>query len=261
MNAPNDILGERDPNVPDRPTRVAEPSRESALPKRFYTNAEILTEEGAFTVALDGKPVRTPGRKPLSVPNEALARSMVAEWAAQSERIDPLTMPLTRLVNTALDGVANDMQAVREDIVRFAGTDLLCYRATGPEPLQERQETVWGAVLDWAQERDMVFQTIEGITHIQQPAETIRAFGSRVGQVNDAVLLTALHLVTSLTGSAILALAVLEVELNGEAAWDAAHLDEDWNIEQWGPDEEAMARRALRWRDMQAAVETIHALR
>ncbi len=261
MSGPSDILGQRDPNVPDRPTRVAEPSRESALPKRFYKAADVVREGDTFTVALDGKPVRTPGRKALSVPNETLARSMAAEWAAQKERIDPMTMPLTRLVNTALDGVAADMQAVREDIVRFAGTDLLCYRATGPEPLQERQEAVWGAVLEWAQAHGMVFETTAGITHVQQPSAALAVFGSKIAQVDDAVLLTALHLVTSLTGSAIIALAVLEGELTGETAWEVAHLDEDWNIEMWGEDTDAMARRALRWRDMNAAVETIGALK
>lgn len=257
MSEPNDILGKRDPNVPERPTRVSEPSRQSTLPKRFYKSTGILPENGVYTVALDGKPVRTPGRKTLSVAHETLANTMAAEWEAQSERIDPLTMPLTRLVNTALDGVAADMQAVREDIVRFAGTDLLCYRAAGPVPLQERQEARWGAVLEWAQSRGMPFAITEGIAHVPQPATTLAAFGNRIGQIDDPVLLTALHLVTALTGSAIISFAVLEGELTGHEAWELAHLDEDWNIEQWGADEEATARRALRWRDMQAAAETI----
>ncbi len=195
---------------------MAEPSRESALPKRFYESADVLSENGAFTAALDGKPVRTPGRHPLSVTNEELAKSMAAEWEAQRHRIDPMTMPLTRLVNTALDGVAQDKQAVREDIVRFAGTDLLCYRAPGPAPLRDRQEEVWGNVLDWVQDRGMAFETTTGVTHIQQPSETLAAFGGRVALVDDSVLLTALHLVTSLTGSALLTLAVLESHLTAK---------------------------------------------
>ncbi|MEL6751278.1 MAG: ATP12 family protein [Pseudomonadota bacterium] len=258
----SDILGERDDAVPDVTTRVAEPSRESQLPKRFYKNVEVQAEDGGFALLLDGKNVRTPGKALVAVPDAGLAETLRMEWDAQGERIDPLTMPLTRLVNTAVDGVANEMQAVKEDIVRYAGTDAICYRASGPEGLVERQNAAWDPLIDWATTSLNAPLSIgQGITYVAQPAPSIAQMSARVGQVDSPLLLTSLHLMTALTGSAIIALAVLDGELSGEEAWHAAHVDEDWNIEEWGADEEATARRAARWTDMQVAVNVAETLR
>lgn len=255
-----DILGERDSAIPDQPTRVSEPSRESQLPKRFYEKAAVTEGDGGYTIILDGRSVRTPGRNLLAVGDRALAGEIAAEWQAQGERIDPMTMPLTRLLNTALDGVANEMQAVKEDIVRFAGTDMLCYRAGEPTGLVARQNELWDPVIDWAASAlGMRLVLAEGVMHVDQPPESLAAFSTHVGLVDDPLSLAALHVVTALTGSAVMAMAVLKGELDAERAWQIAHVDEDWNISQWGEDAEAAARRAARFTDMQAACRVLAA--
>ncbi|MEM8750228.1 MAG: ATP12 family protein [Pseudomonadota bacterium] len=256
-----DILGERDPAVPQTPTRVAEPSRESQLPKRFYKQVGVSEDDGGYQILLDGSKIKTPGRETISVSNRSVADAVAREWDAQGERIDPMTMPLTRLVNTAIDGVAQDLQAVKEDIIKYSGTDMLCYRAASPEPLVERQRGRWDPLIDWAQASlGARFDLAEGVMHVEQPPETIAAFSVHVGALNEPLLLTATHVVTTLTGSAILAMALVKGEVDVETAWSLAHLDEDWNIEQWGADEEAEARRAVRYKDMQAAGLIVQAM-
>ena len=256
----SDILGERDPSVPDTPTRVAEPSRESQLPKRFYKSVKIVEDE-EFQVRLDDRPVRTPGKAILAARSRQIAKRIAGEWEAQSERIDPMTMPVTRLVNTAIDGVANEMQAVKEDIIRYSGTDLLCYRAGGPEDLVAIYRQKWDPIIEWAQfDLNARFLLAEGVMHVEQPPETIGAMSTHIGSVDDPLVLAAAHVVTSLTGSALLALAVVRGELDADEAWDIAHVDEDWNISLWGEDYEASERRAKRYIDMQAACFCIRAL-
>ena len=257
-----DILGDRDSNVPDVPTRVSEPSRESQLPKRFYKNVAVANaDNGGFQIELDGRSVKTPGRKPLTLPAQSLSQMVAEEWDAQSERIDPMTMPLTRLLNTAVDGVATDPQAVKEDIVRFAGTDMLCYRAGGPDELVVRQREQWDPWIDWAQSAlGCRFELAEGVMHIEQPTESMAAFNTHVGMIDDFFILSATHVITSLTGSATLAMAVQKGALEAAEAWKLAHLDEDWNIEQWGADEEAAERRAKRFIEMKAACLVIDEL-
>ena len=249
-----DILGDRDEAVPDRPTRVSEPSRESQLPKRFYKQAGVADEDGQFAVVLDNRQVRTPGKASLAVPSEIIAQSIADEWHAQGERIDPMTMPLTRLVNTAIDGVANEMQGVKEDIIRYAGTDLLCYRVETPDGLVARQIEHWDPLLEWAQTTlGTRFVLAGGVMHVVQPVESIAAFSTHVGLIDEPLVLASAHVVTSLTGSAILAMAVVKGELGAEEAWQIAHLDEVWNEEQWGEDAEATERRSKRFVDMKAA--------
>ncbi|MEL7272520.1 MAG: ATP12 family protein [Pseudomonadota bacterium] len=256
-----DILGERDSAIPDIKTRVAEPTRESQLPKRFYKTAAVLEEADSFGVALDKRPVRTPGKALLASTSRDVAQMLAAEWDAQGERIDPMTMPVTRLLNTAIDGVATEMQAVQEDIIRFAGTDLLCYRAEGPDGLVQRQMEQWDPVLDWAQNAlNARFELAAGVMHHAQPEATIAAFSTHVGMIDDPAVLAATHVMTTLTGSAIIALAALHGALDLDTSWRLAHLDEDWNIEQWGEDEEAAARRAMRFRDMRAAFDVAQAV-
>ncbi len=257
----SDILGERDPHVPQIPSRVAEPSRESQLPKRFYKDVDVVFAEDRFTVTLDGKPVKTPGRLPLALASRDAIDLLAHEWKAQTERIDPMTMPVTRLVNTALDGVASDMQAVKEDIIRYAGTDLLCYRAGSPAGLVDLQTAHWDPLIDWAQAQlGARFVLAEGLMHVLQPPESIAAFGVHVAAIDDPVVLAATHVVTSLTGSAIIAMAVYRGELDRDEAWAAAHVDEDWNRSQWGEDEEASEIRAKRFKDMKAACQLIRLL-
>lgn len=241
-------------NEPITRFRSAEPSHESTLPERFYTDVSVVEEEGAHAVRLDGRPVRTPGRSLLALPSAALATAVAGEWEAQGERIDPRTMPATRLANTAIDGVANEMQAVAEDVVRYAGSDLVCYRADGPPALVERERAAWDPFLEWAErELDAHFVLAEGIMHVEQPPRAIGAVSAQVGRVRDPFRLAALHVMTSLTGSALIALAVLAGEVDVDNAWTAAHVDEDWNIAQWGEDEEASALRRRREAEMRVA--------
>ncbi|TGU92991.1 ATPase [Mesorhizobium sp. M00.F.Ca.ET.151.01.1.1] len=256
----NDLEAGKYLSDPD-PVRRAQIQMKTPLPKRFYKEVSIVPVEAGFAVQLDGRPVRTPGKALLALPTEAAAALVAGEFAEQGETINPVTMPVMRLVNTAIDGVASDPQAVLEDILRFASSDLLCYRADAPQGLVERQNEQWDPVIDWARASLGVrFNLAEGIIHVEQPRETIAVLGSHLAQRAQPLRLAAIHVMTSLTGSALLALAVDFGELDSEEAWAAGHVDEDWQIAQWGQDAEAVARRTARKRDMMAAVSLLEAL-
>jgi chaperone required for assembly of F1-ATPase len=197
--------------------------------------------------------MRTPAERPFAVPTRALAEAIAGEWKAQGERIDPATMPLTRLANSALDGVAGREIDVRAEIVEYAGSDLLCYRASEPAGLVERQALLWDPVLAWA--RDALGARFQVATGLMPVAQSERARSTIAGALGglDAFNLAALHVMTTLTGSALLALAHARGRLTVDGAWAAAHVDEDWQISQWGEDAEAAARRRRRWAEMQAA--------
>jgi chaperone required for assembly of F1-ATPase len=236
------------------PIKRAQIQMRRPLPKRFYQTVTVEPFEDGHRILLDGKPVRTPARHHLVLPAAALATAAAAEWEAQGETIDPARMPLTRLANTALDGVASDMQSVREDVLRFAATDLLCYRAPGPERLVDAQTAHWDPILDWASSTLAArFALAEGVMHVAQPREALAALSVHLGAIDEPYRLTALHLATSLTGSALIAFALLKGAINPDAAWKAAHVDEDWNAELWGEDSEAIERRRLRRIDFDAA--------
>jgi chaperone required for assembly of F1-ATPase len=256
----NDLDASRYLSDPD-PVKRARNQMKAALPKRFYEVVTTTEEGGGRMVKLDGRPVRTPAGAVLMLPNAAAAKLVADEYAAQEKHIDPLAMPVTRLANTAFDGVSSAADAVLEDILKFSTSDLLCYRADAPEALVERQSEAWDPVLDWARsELGARFMLAEGIMHVEQPRETIGAVAVHLRKRAEPFRLAAIHLMTSLTGSALLALAVEAKALDAEAAWAAAHIDEDWNIEHWGTDLEASARRAGRRRDMMAAVALLEAL-
>lgn len=251
-----DILSDLDLGdaKPSDPVREVQAGLKKQLPKRFYKQAAVQPgENGTFVVALDGKPVRTPTRQPLGVPQQELAEAVAAEWQAQKDKIDPATMPLTRLVNTALDGVAAAQEEVFEDILRYAGSDLLCYRADAPEALVARESELWDPYLDWASNMGARMVLSEGIVHVEQPPEAIRAIAVLLRRYATPLQLTALHTITSLTGSLILALALAEGQGEATEIWAAAHVDEDFNVEQWGEDHEAAARRAKRLVEFEAA--------
>jgi chaperone required for assembly of F1-ATPase len=257
----NDLEAGKHLSDPD-PVRRAQIQMKTHLPKRFYEVASVSPVDGGYAVHLDGKPVRTPGKALLALPTERAATLVAEEFSAQGETIDPVTMPVMRLVNTAIDGVASDPQAVLEDILRFAASDLLCYRADAPQGLVERQNERWDPVLDWAHSTLGVrFNLAEGVIHVEQPRETIAVLGSHLARRADPLRLAAIHVMTSLTGSALLALAVDYGALDPETAWAAGHVDEDWQIEQWGQDAEAVARRLARKRDMMAAAGLLQSLR
>jgi chaperone required for assembly of F1-ATPase len=229
--------------------------------KRFYTSVAVSETPEGFAVTLDGKTVRTPSRHPLVAPSRAVAEAMVAEWEAQREVIDPTSMPVTRLANSVIDAIRDEAQtqAVADDIAKFFGTDLLFYRAGHPEALVAREAAAWDPVLYWAADQlGAHFMLAEGIVHVSQPEQALAA--ARAALPSDPWTVAALHLVTTITGSALLALALLHGHLNADQVWSAAFVDEDWNIEKWGLDEEVAARRAARQVDFLAAVTVLQAL-
>lgn len=243
----------------DRPQANGEAKtrQAQALPKRFYKEVAVADDGARAGLRLDGKPVRTPGKAPLTVPTRALAEAIAEEWRAQGAHIDPRTMPLTKLANSAIDGVEGRASAVIDDIMAHARADLLCYRASGPDGLLAAQAEHWDPIVAWAKDAlHAPLSLAEGIVHIAQPEESMAAIRTALEGL-DAFTLAALHVMTSLTGSALLALAVLKKRLDPDAAWNAAHVDEDFQIGQWGEDAEAKDRREARRRDFDAAARTL----
>lgn len=228
-----------------------------SLPKRFYKDVTVADEGGQAAILLDGRPVRTPGKASLAVPVAALAEAIAEEWRAQGEEIDPRTMPLTKLANSAIDGVVGKEGPVVDDILAHAGSDLLCYRASGPEGLLALQAEHWDPVLAWAAGAlSAPLSLAEGVMHVSQPEASIAALRAEIEGL-DAFRLAALHVMTALTGSALLPLAVARHQLTPDQAWTAAHVDEDWEIGQWGEDAEAKVRRENRKRDFDAAARVL----
>lgn len=229
------------------------------LPKRFYKEAEVEPRDGGFVVLLDGRAAKTPAKVAMVLPDARIARLVAAEWAAQGEFIDHAVMPLTRLANSAICGVADQMAAVVDEIVRYAGTDMVCYRAASPPALVDLQAAAWDPVVQWAREiLRAQFIPVEGVMHAAQPETAIAAVRTAVeaciGQGRAAPFrLAALSVMTTLTGSALLALQCASGALGSDEAWSAAHVDEDFEISLWGEDAEAQWRRANRWRDFAAA--------
>lgn len=242
---------------------MSEPPRKDvplgqARPKRFYTVVTVDPASGAraqtgYRILLDGRPVRTPAKATLSVPGPALAEAIAAEWRAQGTHIDPASMPLTRIANTTLDGVVARRAEVEAEIAKYAGSDLVCYRAEAPEALVTRQGEAWDPVVAWARRRLQVAPRIgSGIVHVDQPDGLVEAV-TRVLSTFSPLALSGLHVITALTGSALMALALAEGGLEPERAWRAAHVDEDYQAELWGRDGEAEHRRTARHREFEAA--------
>jgi chaperone required for assembly of F1-ATPase len=222
--------------------------------KRFYKTASAA-ERGAreFEVQLDGRSVKTPAGRPLSLPTRALADAIVAEWNAQGDEIAPETLPLTRLANSAIDGVAGREGETVQDIVNYAGSDLVCYRAPSPVELVAEQARVWDPVLAWvAAAHGAPFATGTGVQHVEQPAASLDAINAAVSKF-DAFKLAALHVMTTLTGSVLIALAHAEGFLDADAAWAAAHVDDAWQASHWGEDFEAADRQKRRLREFLTA--------
>ncbi|WMT71830.1 ATP12 family protein [Bradyrhizobium sp. Ash2021] len=228
--------------------------------KRVYTSAGVAEADGGFAVTLDGKPIRTPSGRQVVAPTREIAEAIAAEWNAQGEMINPLTMPLTRFANSVVEAVADRVDAVADDVAKYLGTDLLFYRAGHPEALVAKEAAHWDPILFWAADTlGAHFILAEGIVHVAQPETAVAA--ARGAFPDDPWSISALHVVTTLTGSALLALALAHGVRDAEQVWAAAHVDEDWNIEKWGMDEEVAARRAARLVDFQAAVRILTALK
>jgi len=227
--------------------------------KRFYASAGVAEAEGGFAVTLDGKAIRTPSRRQVVAPSREIAEAIAAEWNAQVETIDPLTMPFARFANSVAE-VADRVEAVADDVAKYLGSDLLFYRAGHPEALVAREAAHWDPILYWAaNELGAHFMLAEGIVYVAQPESAIKA--ARAAFPGDPWSVAALHVVTTLTGSALLALALMHGVRDADQVWAAAHVDEDWNIEKWGIDEEVAARCAARLVDFKAAVSILKALR
>jgi chaperone required for assembly of F1-ATPase len=239
-------------NQPLDPAEVARHGMRPPRRPRFYRRVEVEQRDGKFGVVLDRRPVRTPGRHALAAPRLALAHALAAEWEQQHEFIDPMAMPLTRLANSIIDGVATAPAGVAVDIERFLACDLILYRAEAPQGLVVRQAVAWDPVLNWAATSlGAHFVPAVRLAYVTQPAEALAA--ARAAIPRDPWRLGALHAVTTLTGSAMIALALADGALSLDAAWAAAHVDEDWNIERWGEDQWALERRRYRFAEMQAA--------
>ncbi len=221
------------------------------LPKRFYTT---VTVSAANSILLDGKPVKTPLKAFLQMPTNVLALAVAEEWQAQSSVIDPAKMPLTKLANTAIDRGNNERVKMMRELLDYANSDLVCYRAETPQELVQDQQNHWEPVLVWANVRlGTAFASTTGITHKSQAPKSLRAYETYVKTL-DNFQLTALYSLTILLGSALIAAMLVEKGIVPESAWLAAHVDEDHQIRFWGSDEEAVARRHNRKLEFDAAV-------
>jgi chaperone required for assembly of F1-ATPase len=241
---------------PIDPTDAARRAVRPRLRRRFCACADIDQRDGACSVVLDGRAVKTPAGRILVAPVRTLAQELAAEWQAQAEFVDLATMPLTRLANTIIDGVADNPAAVAAEVAKYLAYDLVCYRAEAPDRLAARQAAAWDPVLGWAHEAlGARFIPVTGLAVGAQPASALAAVATAIPcrPPYDPWRLGALHAATTLTGSALIALALAGGALSLDAAWLAAHVDEDWNMEQWGRDQLSLERRGFRFAEMRAA--------
>jgi chaperone required for assembly of F1-ATPase len=245
--------------APENAVEAARRAVRPVLHRRFYRSATAAVAADGFSVRLDDKPVRTPAGRALIAPTLRLAQAIAAEWDAQGETIDPAAMPLTRLANSIIDGVRDRPVPVAAEVRKYLGSDLVCYRAGSPQALVDRQARAWDPILDWARQTlSADFMLGEGVIPIAQPGPALAAAAAAIP--DEAWRLGAMHAVTTLTGSALIALALHRGRLTADEAWAAAHVDEDWNIEQWGEDELARERRAFRLAEFLAAASVLRAL-
>nr|WP_321511611.1 ATP12 family protein [uncultured Celeribacter sp.] len=207
--------------------------------KRFWKNITVTESAEGFGIHLDGRQVRTPAKAPLRVPTRALADLIAAEWAAQADEIDPNTMPATRGANAAIDKVAVQHGEVADLLADYGDSDLLCYRAEYPRELVDRQAQGWDPVLEWATSHLGVQLVLRsGVMHAPQDPAALAVLREKTHGFT-AFELAAFHDLVTLSGSLILAFAVTEGQLEAEAAWSLSRIDEDFQSEQWGADEEA----------------------
>lgn len=210
--------------------------------KRFWKVAAATEAEGGWSVQLDGKPLRTPARAPLVIPTRPLADAIVAEWQSAPDEFEPRDMPLTGLANAAIDRVASDPPAFARSLAQYGETDLTCYRAQTPAALAAAQAQAWDHLLAWARRRfDVDFRTTDGIVHVAQPSGTVKQLAHAVGAL-DPFRLSGLHPLVTISGSLVAALALLERAISVDECWQAASVDDRWQLDQWGSDFEAEAR-------------------
>lgn len=228
--------------------------------KRFWKEVAVGRDGDGWTIELDGRPVKTPARAPLAVPTQALAEAIADEWRAVEDKIEPRAMALTGLANAAIDRVDPERQTFANGLARYAEADLACYRAEGPTELVARQAEHWDQLLGWARRRfDVDFTVTSGLIHMAQPPGTVEQLSHAVSALN-AFHLAGLSPLVTIGGSLVAALAVLEKAITPEAAWDAVSIDERWQLEQWGSDDEAEAALDNRRRDFLAAARFLELL-
>lgn len=222
-------------------------------PKRFWTDAVVEPCDGGFTVRLDARPVRTPLKAPMVLPTLAMAQAIAAEWQAQTGKVDPATMPCTRAANSAIDNVARHFDAVVDMLAAYGDTDLLCYRATDPQPLIARQSAAWDPPLAWAADAlGAPLIVTGGVMHVAQPAASVATLRAQIARLTPFQL-AAFHDLVAMSGSLVLALAVIHGRLAPEEAWALSRVDEHWQAELWGDDEEASALAERKRRDFMQA--------
>ena len=228
--------------------------------KRFWKAAAAVELDGGWGIALDGKPLKTPARKPLVVPIEALGRAIAEEWQSCGETLDPGAMSLTGLANAAIDRVAPDREQFSTELARYGETDLACYRAETPRRLVDRQEQAWDPLLAWARRRfDVDFRTTQGLIHVAQPKATRQRLAHAVAAL-DTFRLAGLAPLVTIGGSLVAALAVLEGATTPQEAWQAVTIDDRWQLEQWGVDTEVEALLESRRREFLAAAKFLDLL-
>ena len=228
--------------------------------KRFWKDVAVEQVDGGFAVLLDNRPVKTPARASLQAPTCELANAIADEWRSVEGEIDPRRMPLTGLANAAIDHVVPDKTGFARGLARYAEADLTCYRATGPAALVEVQEVAWDALLAWARRRfDIDFVTTHGVIHVAQPAGTVEQLSHAVEALN-AFHLAGLSPLVTIGGSLIAALALAEGAITVDQAWDAVSIDERWQVEQWGADEEAVQSIENRRAEFMAAAQFLQLL-
>jgi len=241
------------------PTGAARRAMRTPLRRRFYERAGVESTGNTFRVTVDDRPIRTPAGNPLAAPASALAEALAQEWAGQGQFVDPAKMPLTRLANIIIDGVSRAVPEVAGEVERYLASDLLFYRADSPQALAERQGAAWDPVLNWADKSfGARFVLRRGLTHVPQPPEALAAV--RAAIPGDPWRLGAVHSIVTLTGSALIAIAVAEGAMPPAQAWSAANVDEDWNMEKWGNDALALERNAARYAEMEAAACVLRAV-
>lgn len=229
--------------------------------KRFWKTAEVTQVDGEFAVTLDGRAIKTPAKAPLIVPTRAVAEMIAAEWEAQGDKIAPETMPATRAANAAIDKVRGQFDEVASLVAAYGETDLLCYRATTPATLRARQDAAWDPLLDWSARRyGLRWVIVEGVMPVPQPPETLIALNREVAHFTPFEL-TAFHDLVAMSGSLVIGLAVTEGQDTVENLWKLSRIDETWQTEQWGADDEAQALAALRRQSFLNAATFFRALR
>lgn len=230
--------------------------------KRFYSVADLVFENGLYQLVLDDRPARTPLKKKLALASLPLAQAIRDEWDQQTDTIKPQTMPLTKLVNSALDVVAENRSSIIETLVKYSESDLIFYRASEPEELGDQQRNAWDPVLLWAQETlSTSFVLTKNINFQQQPEHSVKTIRQFFETIDNSILLAALHLMITATGSVLISLAAYKGLLSEDQAWEAAHIDEYYQRARWGEDAEALAFEKERRTDFQSGLTCINLTR